>query len=82
MRRMKEMQALGGRSGFYGNMPEMYSLVVNANHPVISKILLEKDDSVKNKLARQTADLALLSHNLLKGEELTDFIRRSYEMLN
>jgi len=82
MRRMKEMQAMGGRGGFYGNMPEMYNLVVNANHPVISKILNEQDDTQKNLLARQTADLALLSQNLLKGEELTRFIERSYGMLN
>ena len=82
MRRMKEMQAMGGRGGFYGNMPEMYNLVVNANHPVISKILNEQDDTRRNLLARQTADLALLSQNLLKGEELTGFIERTYGLLN
>lgn len=82
MRRMKEMQAMGGRGGFYGNMPEMYNLVVNANHPVISRILNEQDETQKNLLARQTADLALLSQNLLKGEELTHFIERSYGLLN
>lgn len=80
-RRMKEMQAMGGKTGFYGDMPEMYSLVVNANHPVVERILKTDDEEQKKTLARQSADLALLSHNLLKGEDLTRFIRRSYAMM-
>jgi molecular chaperone HtpG len=82
IRRMKEMQATGGRAGFMGNMPEMYNLVVNANHPLIYKIVSEGDESKKKKLTKQTTDLALLSQNLLKGEELTSFIKRSYELID
>ena len=82
MRRMKDMSALGGGGmGFYGNMPEMYNLVVNANHPLIGKILAEGDVDKKSTLARQAADLALLSQGLLKGEKLTSFIKRSVELI-
>jgi molecular chaperone HtpG len=84
MRRMKDMQAMGGGGGmnFYGSMPDMYNLVVNANHPLISKILVEKDAAKQSQLAKQAADLALLSQGLLKGEELTKFVKRSVEMIN
>ena len=84
MRRMKDMQAMGGGGGmnFYGAMPDMYNLVVNANHPLIGKILAEKDTTVQSQLAKQAADLALLSQGLLKGEELTKFIKRSVELIN
>ncbi|MES2680533.1 MAG: molecular chaperone HtpG [Bacteroidota bacterium] len=82
MRRMKDMSAMGGGSmGFYGNMPDMYNLVVNSNHPLISKILDEKDSAKQSNLARQAADLALLSQGLLKGEHLTNFIKRSIELI-
>lgn len=83
MRRMKDMSALGGGGGmsFMGNMPEIFNLAVNSNHPLISKILNEGDASKQNKLAKQTTDLALLSQNMLKGEELTNFIKRSLELI-
>jgi molecular chaperone HtpG len=83
MRRMKDMNALGGGGamGFYGNMPDMYNLVVNSNHPLISKILAEGDKEKQTTLAKQAADLALLSQGLLKGEKLTNFIKRSVEMI-
>jgi len=80
MRRMRDMSALGG-SGFYGNLPEQYNLVVNSNHPLISKLLDEKDEEKQGKLTKQLTDLALLSQNLLKGEELTNFIRRSVGLI-
>ena len=84
MRRMKDMQAMGGGGGmnFYGSMPDMYNLVVNSNHPLISKILAETDATKQSQLAKQAADLALLAQGLLKGEELTKFIKRSVEMIN
>jgi molecular chaperone HtpG len=84
MRRMKDMQAMGGGGGmnFYGSMPDMYNLVVNSNHPLISKILAETDSSKQSQLAKQAADLALLAQGLLKGEELTKFVKRSVEMIN
>lgn len=82
MRRMKDMQALGGGMSFYGSMPDMYNLVVNANHPLISKILNESDATKQGQLAKQAVDLALLSQGLLKGEELTKFVKRSVEMIH
>ena len=82
MRRMKEMQQTGGGGMFgMGNMPEMYNLVVNTNHPLISEILNTKTEKKQERLIKQSLDLARLSQNLLKGEELTSFIKRSFEMI-
>lgn len=81
MRRMKDMSALGGGMNMFGNMPEMHNLVVNTNHPLVTKIVAEKDAATKSQLIKQSADLALLSQGLLKGEELTKFIKRSVEMI-
>ncbi len=80
MRRMKEMSAIGG--GMFGaSMPEMYNLVVNANHPLVSKIATESNADVKKSITKQATDLALLSQGLLKGEELTNFIKRSVDLI-
>ena len=82
MRRMKEMQQTGGGGMFgMGNMPEMYNLVVNTNHSLISEILNTKTAKKQERLIKQSLDLARLSQNLLKGEELTAFIKRSFEMV-
>ncbi|SHG11923.1 molecular chaperone HtpG [Arenibacter palladensis] len=82
MRRMKEMQQTGGGGMFgMGNMPEMYNLVVNTNHELVSEILNTKTAKKKERLINQSLDLARLSKGLLKGEELTKFIKRSYEMV-
>lgn len=81
MRRMKEMQATGGGGMMgMGNMPEMYNLVVNTNHELVSDIL-NADESKQKDLVSQAFDLAKLSQNLLHGEELTNFIKRSYELI-
>ncbi len=81
MRRMKEMQQTGGGGMFgMGNMPEMYNLVVNTNHPLTSEILSAEEET-QQRLIKQSLDLARLSQNLLKGEELTAFIKRSFEMV-
>ncbi|MCG2460716.1 molecular chaperone HtpG [Flavobacteriaceae bacterium F89] len=82
MRRMKEMQQTGGGGMFgMGNMPEMYNLIVNTNHELVSEILNTKTTKKKERLINQALDLARLSKGLLKGEELTNFIKRSYEMV-
>ncbi len=82
MRRMKEMQQTGGGGMFgMGNMPEMYNLVVNTNHELVTEILNTKTAKKKERLISQSLDLARLSKGLLKGEELTKFIKRSYEMV-
>ncbi|CAA0179333.1 molecular chaperone HtpG [Tenacibaculum maritimum] len=81
MRRMKEMQASGGGGMMgMGNFPEMYNLVVNTNHPLVSEILNANEEDQK-RLTKQAFDLAKLSQNLLHGEELTNFIKRSYELI-
>ncbi|MBT6514686.1 MAG: hypothetical protein HOK65_07935 [Crocinitomicaceae bacterium] len=83
MRRMKEQQAMGGGGmNFMGNMPEMFNLVVNANHPLTSQILGEKSKKAQKNLAKQATDLALLAQGMLKGEELTAFIKRSVGLLS
>lgn len=81
MRRMKEMQQTGGGGMFGGNMPEMYNLIVNVNHPLVSQILETKTKKKQDRLIKQSVDLARLSQNLLKGEELTSFINRSFEVI-
>ena len=80
MRRMKDMSQLSGGMGI-DSLPDQLNLVVNANHPLISKIADESDNKKKEALVKQTKDLALLSQNMLKGEELTQFISRSVEMI-
>ena len=82
MRRMKEMSQSGGGGMFgMGNMPDMYNLVVNTNSELATNILNSKDKSVQENLVKQALDLAKLSQNLLKGEELTAFVKRSFELI-
>jgi molecular chaperone HtpG len=145
MRRMKEMAHLGGGMGFYGELPDSYNLVVNANHPLIHSVMKQKDEAIgeeiknieaeiiplesektdletlkkgkeeeeidqiekdkleeveskirqlkdkkegllndygkQNKIVKQLIDLALLANGMLKGEELTRFVKRSVELI-
>ena len=81
MRRMKEMQQTGGGGMMgMGNFPEMYNLVVNTNNDLMQKILKAKGK--RTEYINQALDLARLSQNLLQGKELTDFIKRSYDLMN
>ncbi|MBN1159518.1 MAG: molecular chaperone HtpG [Bacteroidales bacterium] len=146
MRRMKDMSQIGGGPmSFYGDMPNQYNVVVNANHPLVLRIhdekekkctrsLVKYDEKIKplqenkaeiekankgkkddeiqqadkdriedldkkmkefkdkreqvlrkfgkeNKVVRQLIDIALLSNNMLKGEDLGRFVKRSIELL-
>ncbi len=83
LRRMKEMNQSGGGGGMFGmgSLPEMYNLVVNSNSVLATTILNTKDAAVQEVLVKQALDLAKLSQNLLKGEELTAFVKRSFEQL-
>jgi molecular chaperone HtpG len=81
MRRMKDMSAMGGGMSYMGSMPDSYNLVVNVNHPVAGRIIAEADETAQGKLISQLIDLALLSKNLLKGEKLTTFIKRSVDLI-
>ena len=79
MRRMKEMQQSGG--GGMGHMPEMYSLIVNTNHELVTKILTTRTEKKRNSLIKQSVDLAKLSQNVLTGKDLTEFINRSIDLI-
>ena len=79
MRRMKEMQQTGG--GAMGNLPEMYSLIVNTNHELVGKILNTRTEKKRNSLIKQSIDLAKLSQNNLTGKDLTEFINRSIDLI-
>ena len=83
MRRMKDMSAMGGggQYSFMGNMPDSYNLVLNSNHKLMNQLLATEDQEVKVKMIKQLIDLALLSQNLLKGEALTGFIKRSVDII-
>ncbi len=82
MRRMKEMQQTGGGGMFgAGNMPDMFNLVINTNSDLISEIVNTKTRKKQERLINQSLDLAKLSHGLLKGKDLTNFIKRSFEII-
>ncbi|MCE3283238.1 MAG: htpG [Chitinophagaceae bacterium] len=82
MRRMKDMAAIGGGMGFYGNMPDEVTLTVNGNHAIYQGLLKENNASRQEKQVKNLADLALLSQGLLKGNSLTEFINRSVELMS
>ena len=82
MRRMKEMSQTGGGGMFgMGGFPEMYNLVVNTNSDLATNILTNTDKSAQERLVKQALDLAKLSQGLLKGEDLTSFVKRSFELI-
>lgn len=81
MRRMKDMAKNGGGMGFYGSFPDSYKVAINGNHAVISKILKAEDEASQLKLAKQAFDLAMLSQGMLSGKELTEFVKRSVELI-
>lgn len=80
MRRMKEMQAMGGNAMF-GSFPDSYNLIVNTNSEIATKILNETNEETKSNLVKQALDLAKLAQGLLKGEELTAFVKRNFESI-
>jgi molecular chaperone HtpG len=81
MRRMKDMSAMSGEQSFYGNLPLGHNVVVNANHPLIAKVLAEPEGDAQKALVKQLYDLALLSQNMLTGSDLTAFVRRTVATL-
>ncbi|MFL2592219.1 MAG: molecular chaperone HtpG [Cryomorphaceae bacterium] len=80
MRRMKDMQQSGGNNMF-GSMPEIHNVIVNVNNDLVNTIFKAKSKTKRSKLINQSLDLARLSQNLLKGEELTSFIKRSFDII-
>ena len=82
MRRMKDMEKLGGGGMMgMGGFPDSYNLVVNANHPLVSEVLEDKEEETQQAKVKQMYDLALLSQSLLKGKDLSDFIKRSFSLI-
>ncbi len=145
MRRMKEMASIQAGMGFYGEMPNMFNVVLNSDHELVKTVLeeteksceaevapiqtelsiaearkaeLKKDQEGKkdeeiptaqkdelkdlddklnelkgkkdlvyathagsNKVVRQLIDLALLQNNMLKGQALNDFVKRSIDLI-
>jgi len=81
MRRMKEMSQSGGGMFGMGNFPEMYNLIINTNSDLATTILNTADKQAQEGLVKQALDLAKLSQNLLKGEELTAFVKRNFELI-
>jgi len=83
MRRMKDMAKMGGGGySFMGTMPDNYNVAINGNHTIVQKILKAENEDQKAKLAKQAYDLALLSQNMLTGADLTNFIKRSVELVS
>jgi len=81
MRRYRDMAALNGGMNFYGSLPESYNVIVNYSNPIVKKIVSDTDEYSKSNLIKQVTDLALLSNGMLKGEELSKFIKRSISLL-
>lgn len=80
MRRFQDMERLSGQNGMYGHF-EHYNLVVNDNNEVIVNLLKEEDAEKKSQMTQQLVDLALLSQNMLTGEKLSQFVRRSLDFI-
>jgi molecular chaperone HtpG len=80
MRRMKEMQSLQGM-GMDG-FPDSFQILVNGNHPLINEKLIKSDTQQQEELAKYLIQLAKLNQNLLKGEDLDSFLKKTYSLLN
>ncbi len=83
MRRMKDMAKMGGGGGmsFMGTMPDNYNVAINGNHPIAQRVLKAEGEELQLKLAKQAFDLGMLSQNMLTGADLTNFIKRSIELV-
>ena len=90
-RRMKEMAAMQTGMSFYGEMPDNFTMVININHPLVKQIMTDVEGkdaefaskyALENPVVKQLVDLALLSNNMLKGESLSNFIKRSTELIS
>src|SRR5690606_20156920 len=81
MRRKKDMAKSGGGMGFYGSLLDIYQVAINRNHSVISRILKEETEETQLKIGKQAFDLAMLSQGMLSGKDLTEFVKRSVELI-
>jgi len=81
MRRMKDMAKTGGGMNMFGAMPETQQVTLNANHPIMAKIIKEENEELRGQMATQAYDIALLGQDMLKGKRLTEFLLRSVDLL-
>ncbi len=73
MRRMKDMSQLGGGGmGFYGELPDSYNLVVNANHPLIENIAEDVDQKLKDEASKVKAEISELEAEKSALEKLSE----------
>ncbi|ADM89959.1 heat shock protein 90 [Candidatus Karelsulcia muelleri CARI] len=79
IRRMKEISMTGNNMFNIKNFNSKYNIIVNKNHKFIKKIINEKDLNIQKKMIKNSLNLIMLSQNLLKGKELTDFMYQSFE---
>ena len=77
MRRMKDMSMMSGGMQMWGSMPDSYTLMLNANNPVVAG-LADKSEEEQKDVIKRMYDLARLSKNLLKGKDLNEFVKRSF----
>lgn len=89
-RRMKEMAAMQQQMAFYGEMPDTYQVVLNVQHPLIKELMEASKQKDKEALLNETTangklkhlvDIALLSNGMLRGEALSNFVKRSFDMI-
>ena len=80
MRRMKDMSMMGGGMPMWGSMPDSYTLMLNTNNPVVAGLADKSEEEQKN-IIKHLYDLARLSKNLLKGKDLNEFVKRSFNEL-
>jgi molecular chaperone HtpG len=78
---MKDMAQMGGGMSFYGSLPENYKVAINGNHALVNRILQTENADEQSQLAKQAFDLALLSQGMLTGAELTEFVKRSVQLI-
>ena len=79
-RRFNDMGRIYGRSEF--TMPEKYSVVLNSRNATVRKLSEREKDERSVLLTRQLCDLAELSRQPLTAERMTEFLRRSMEIVN
>lgn len=82
---MKDMAAVGGGNpmmSFYASMPDEVNFTINGNHKIHQQILHEGDEERQKKIAKNLVDLAMLSQGMLKGNDLTEFVKRSVDLMN
>jgi molecular chaperone HtpG len=78
MRRMKDISRYQSGMGFYSEMPDSYTLILNSDNAIIKGIVA---DTSKEATISQLIDLALLQNGMLTGETLDKFLKRSIEIM-